>query len=221
MKDIFTLDPRPTTLVERADVARFMKSHMQVTSDLLWEAIDVGMGEAAVTTEHSTAAAYGTRLWDGAIRSLRDQLKPLGWKTQRPGRLEVVRRPDNLLQIAPSLGTADTGALPPANPKWLHPRGVSTTNAIHGNQLSLSELAPKDGALVPIETWWLLYYVTARGGETIVRAEVSMPVMLSSGGVVTWRHRVLLGERNYGDSIPAFIPEAAPDPVVPVKRRAV
>ncbi len=221
MQDIFVPDPQPTVLVEDADVTRFMASHVLVTVEQLWESIDVGMSEAAVTTEHSTAAAYGTRLWDGTTRSLRDQLKPLGWTTRRPGRLEVVRRPDNLLQIAPSLGTADTGVLPPANPKWLHPRGISTKNAIRGNQLSLEELLPSDSALAPIETWWLLYHVTSRAGETIVRAELSMPVLLSSEGVVIWKHRLLLGERNYGDSVPAFIPEAAPDPVVPVQRRAV
>jgi hypothetical protein len=218
---ILSPEPEPIILGEPAAVAAFVDANLHVTTTQLWDALSIGMAEAALTTEHSTAGAFGTRLWDGTAMSLRDQLKPAGWNVLRPGGLEVVRRSDGALQITPSLGNEHTGVLSGGIPKWKYQRGVSTKKAINENQLSLADLAPEEVAFRPIQTWWLLYRVFVREGEKMLRAEISLPVDLNRRGAVRWAYRLLLGERSFGDTRSATIPAPAPDPQIVLARRSV
>ena len=218
---LLTPEPEPIILDDPAVVAAFVQSNLRVSLAQLWDALSIGMAEAALTTEHSTAGAFGTRLWDGTAMSLRDQLKPAGWDVLRPGGLEVVRRSDGLVQITPSLGNEHTGVLSAGVPKWEHQRGVSTKRAINENQLSLADLAPDEVAFQPIQTWWLLYRVFVRDEQKMLRAELSLPVDLNRRGVVRWAYRLLLGERSFGDARSATIPAPAPDPQINLARRSV
>lgn len=221
MSDLFNPKPvYPHNTNDPSTVVAFVSSHLKVSVEQLWEAIEVGMADAAITTDNSAAMSFGTRLWDGTLTSLRNQLAVSGWTVHRPGGLEVVRRSDNRIQITPSIGNKHTGIFTDGSPKWKHNRGVSTRKAINENQLSLADLAPDDATLRPIQTWWLMYSVRLDAGEKIVRAEISLPVGLSRSGVADWSHRLLLGEHLFGDARPAVIPDAAPDSIVPLLRRA-
>ena len=119
MSSLFAPEPKRIIIDDASKVAAFVQLRLQVTVAQLFQALDIGMAEAAVTTEHSSAVAFGTRLWDGCLTSLRDQLAPDGWTVQRPGGLEVVRRPDKAVQITPSLGTENVGVVTGVNPRWV------------------------------------------------------------------------------------------------------
>ena len=220
MSNLFAPEPQSIIIDDPAAVAAFVQSHLHVTVAQLFQALDVGMAEAAVTTDHSSAGAFGTRLWDGSLTSLRDQFAPAGWTVHRPGGLEVVRRPDKAVQITPSLGTENVGVITGVSPKWARKRGVSTKKAIDENQMSLADLAPGEPAFRPIQTWWLMYHPFLAHGEKVLRAEISLPIEMSAKGVVLWAYRVFLGERTFGDSTIADIPVGAPDPEVTIRRRA-
>jgi hypothetical protein len=218
MSTLFALVPPATILSSQDEVAAFLAANVGLTREQLFQALDVGMAEAGLVTKHSAAASFGTRLWDGTLTSLRDQLCLNGWTVERPGNLEVVRRADSLLQLTPSLGSRDTGTTDAGSPTWEHVRGVSTERAVSDNQGSFSDLIPNEASLRPIQTWWLLYTVVESEGQKRLRAELSLPVVVT-GGIPQWKYRLLLGERPFGVTNIASIPEAAPEPQVSIARR--
>lgn len=217
--DLFSDPPEPTVIDDPALVDAYLVQHVGVTSAELGEALDFGTAEAGTVTEHAALSSFGTRLWDGALTSLRDQLVPKGWKVARPGGLEVVRRADETLQITPSMGNEATG-IRDETPSCKYDRGLSSAAAVERNQLSLADLAPEDEAWQTIRTWWLLYYVFPREGERWIRAELSLPTAVDGGRFVSWSHRLVLSERPFGTVEPVVIPDASPEPELTLPRRS-
>ena len=205
-------------VIQGPGVEQFLLTRIGFGQDVLRQAVTAGMAELALVTENSAAATAGFRLWDGTLVSLRQQLKPKRWSTERPGQLEVVRRNDNRIQIAATLGDDATGD-PEVSPTFKHEKGVATDRAIEDNQRSLADLAPDDQAWGNIETWWLLYKPASKDGEAIVRVELSLPVSIEGARVTAWGYRVILDEVPVGASKPVVIPDAAPTPAVSVVRR--
>lgn len=191
------------------------------TLTVLENALSAGAADAAMTTAHSPATAYGSRFWEGVIRELRDELAPARWSVERPGQLEVVRRADNKVQLTAALGDAYVGD-PSATPSCEHPRGKATADAIDRNQGSLEALAPDDDAWQPIETWWLLYRLAGSGESKRVVAELSLPIEMRGSRISWWHTRLVLPELPLGDGgarleLPPPPPEINPE----VRRRAV
>jgi hypothetical protein len=219
MSNLFAPSPLPSVISDLSAVDALLLAQLELTSDQLWQALLAGMADAALTTEHSSAGAFGTRLWDGSITTLRDQLKPLGWRAARPGGLEVVRRGDNGVQVSCALGDDFVGIDGAVAPNWEHPRGTSTARAVSVNQQSFASLMPADESFSPIQTWWLLYGVFFEGSQKLLRAEISLPIHMDATDSNRWKFRLLLGQREFGDTVAARIPAPAPNPPVVVSRR--
>jgi hypothetical protein len=210
--------PAPVVIDDPVEVEAFLAATIGVTTEELHVAVQHGAADAALVTEHSAAASFGWRMFDGTLTSIRDQWVVRGWRAARPGGLEVVVRKDNGLQITPSMGTEDTG-IREGHPTCKHDRGAASAVAIEENQSSFGEVAHGDAAWERIRTWWLMYCIAVRGDEKFVRAELSLPLRVENGRITEWGYRVLLGERLIGSAAVVAIPEAAPEPTIPELRR--
>jgi hypothetical protein len=213
--------PQPPTVVidDPRTVADFLSTRIKVTVADLHDALDAATADAATVTDNSPHPAFGWRMYEGIIKTLRES-KVSEWEAKRPDGLEVVRRRDNRVQITASAGNAATG-IAAGRPTCKHPRGSATAKAVDKNQLTYADIAPE---FKPIETWWLLWFVsTASNGEQRerrVRAELSLPTLVHEGSIQRWRYRVLIGERSFGTVTTVPIPEPAPDPTFDLPWRA-
>ncbi len=215
--EFFREVPEPVVIEDPDDVDAFLVARIGVSAAVLDAAVEHGAADASLVTDHSAAASYGWRMYDGTLTSLRDQLAPRGWLPLRPRGLEVVTRKDKLLQITPSMGTEGTG-LRWGYPTCKHERGASTEVAVEDNQTSLADLAPADLGWKRMQTWWLLYNPVVRGEDKFVRSELSLPLQVKNGRITEWGYRILLGEHPIGTTT-VNIPAPAPEPTIPALRR--
>lgn len=183
---------RPTTLIVTRpnEVAGYVRSNIGIDVAVIEAAIVAGAADAAMVTAHNAASSYGYRFWDGLVASLRDQLVPHGWRSERPGQLEVVRRADNRLQITGSLGD-DAVGVESADPSCRHDKGESTDAAVRVNQLTLAGSSNGHPGWLPMLTWWILYRFSGPA-ERRVTAELSLPREGSGGRITDWAVRLLL-----------------------------
>lgn len=216
-REFFREVNEPVVIEDPDDVDAFLAARIDVSAAVLHTAVEHGAADASLVTNHSAAASYGWRMYDGTLTSLRDQLAPRGWLTLRPGGLEVVTRKDKLVQITPSMGTEGAG-LRWGCPTCKHERGASTEVAVADNQTSLADFVPDDVGWKRIQTWWLLYNLVLRGEDNFVRSELSLPLQVKNGRITEWAYRILLGEHPIGTTT-VEIPAPAPEPTIPALRR--
>lgn len=215
--EFFRDSPEAVIIEEPDDVEAFLAARIAVSATVLHTAVEHGVADASLVTDHAAAASHGWRMYDGTLTSLRDQLAPQGWLPLRPGGLEAATRKDKLIQITPSMGTEGTG-LRSGHPTCKHERGAATAVAVDDNQTSLADLAPDDLGWKRMQTWWLLYNLVVRGEDKLVRTELSLPLQVKHGRITEWGYRILLGERSIGTTT-VNIPAPAPEPTIPALRR--
>lgn len=205
---------KSSTLIikDPAEVEAYVRSEIGFEVDVLERSIRAGASDAAMVTAHNAASAYGYRFWDAMVTSLRDQLVPAGWRCERPGQLEVVRRPDNRLQITGSLGNDGVG-VETADPSCRHDKGESTDAAIRDNQLTLDGYLPDGPSWRPMLTWWVLYRFSGPDERRVV-SELSLPREGIGGRVTDWSVRVLLPAFDLGRG--DFDAVAIPEPPAPI-----
>jgi len=212
MSDSLFRQSRTLILTQPEEVEAYISDELGFDSVVLVEALERAGSEAAMTTQHNAASAFGYRFWDGMVASVRDRLVPLGWRVERPGGLEVVRRSDNRLQITGSLGD-DAVGIESADPNCRHQKGQSSDEAMRTNQLTLDGLAGDDPAWRPMLTWWVLYRFAGFDDRRII-SELSLPREGSSGRVAEWEVRLFLPEFQIGGS--GGIDLALPEPPAPI-----
>lgn len=179
-----------------AAVAAYVRNEIGLELGVLVEALERGGSESAMTTAHNAASSFGYRFWDGMVAALRDGLVPLGWRAERPGGLEVVRRKDNRVQITGSLGD-DAVGVESVDPSCRHQKGQSTDEAMRTNQLTLAGVSGGDPAWRPMLTWWVLYRFAGMDGRKVI-PELSLPRAGSGGKVTEWAVRLFLPDFEIG-----------------------
>lgn len=208
----------PTVLTDPQEVAGYMREHLGIDLATTSRALQAGVADSAMTTAHSPASAAGSRLWEGVIRQLRDDLVLKGWTMEQPGQLEVVRRGDGRVQITASLGDSGTGD-PTCTPSPEHPRGGATQVAVEANELTFADVDPDEPAWRSIETWWLLYRSSPTGPNRLY-AELSLPVGMAGKRINAWATRLILPEFEFDPGMSTLVPEPAAPPQVVFSRRA-
>ncbi len=215
---VFGQELIPTVITDPVAVAEYMTRHLGVELDITSRALQAGVADSAMTTGHSPASASGSRLWEGVVRQLRDDLVLGGWTMEQPGQLEVVRRGDGRLQLTASLGDGGTGD-PSCTPSPEHPRGGATQVAVEANELTFADLDPSEPGWKRIETWWLLYR-SSPSGPNRLHAELSLPVGMAGKRINAWATRLILPDFEFDPGGSVLLPEPAAAPQVVISRRA-
>ena len=185
-------------------------AHLAVPEEALRRAIWRAYGEHRLLTPHDPAWYAGGVLPGKTMRYLRDLLVPgHGWAAETDAGLEIVVRPDREIALVVWSGDVGTGDVRCWAPSTRRPRGEASRVVVETNeqQVLFGELPAKP----PRYTWALL----VRGEQDGVQAELSMPMSVSGGGVITeWRTRIILGVIDGGDPVRERITPAPKQPFV-------
>jgi hypothetical protein len=136
--------------------------------------------------------AAGFYRFSETVRSLADQLAPLGWTRRDYKNFSTVVRPDGQVAIAVASGNDGTGDLS-ADVTTRSPKGAATYEAVDENlSLPLDEryVADNERSTKPVQvtTYFLLH--DRREGE--LHAELSRPKSIFDGYVTIWEPRIRL-----------------------------
>lgn len=152
------------------------------------------------------------------VKSLAEQVAPLGWVRRDFKNFSTVVRPDDRVAIAVASGNDGTGDLS-ADVTTRSPKGAATEQAVDENlSLPLDDRYVADNARPKVQTttWFLLH--ARRDGQLL--AELSRPKSIVGGYVQVWEPRIPLrmrpmgiGNADLGGGEPLFNPD------VEVKKR--
>ncbi|WP_432472347.1 hypothetical protein [Amphritea sp. HPY] len=136
---------------------------------------------------HAGVTAYGE-----AVRTLREQLIPEGWKPKTQYGLALTYNRDLNVSIIVTSGDKDTGRAD-GYPTTKNSKGGATTQVVHSNfDLFNDHSDDVDTAeLLSNQTWVLLYFIDTSNEE--VRYELSLPTGMSGNGKISsWSKRIIL-----------------------------
>jgi hypothetical protein len=162
---------------------------------VLIESLHAGeIGAGGVTNGHPRIAG-GMMRWFETVARLRMQLNELGWQSTDPKGSPRITSPDGRVTLMVAGGDPDTGSHEPIHPRFAHPKGSATEDAVAGNQMVLPFPTSREPSLIPVpsadgSTWVLLYCRCSDPAE--VRAELSYPTQFVGGEVENWRTRIVL-----------------------------
>jgi hypothetical protein len=150
-----------------------------------------GHAEASRSTYNDAAFMHGTRMWNGVLSCLRDQLITSDWKTERPNNLELTSSPRRKLSILVASGDKYTGQKngTPSNKNGGKKTGLHS--AVSCNQDILPGL--EDYIMrekIRPQTWLFLFHIDDQQG--VISQELSLPSAISGGHVTKWEKRLIL-----------------------------
>jgi hypothetical protein len=195
-----------------------------VAEQVLVNAIMSGDGAAARCTANHPPMAHGFYRFAETMRSLGDQLAPLGWTRRDYKNFSTVVRPDGRVAIAVASGDPGTGDMA-ASVTTRSPKGAVTQEAVETNlKLPLDERYVADNQRIidgpktlDPATWFLLH--DRRGG--IIYSELSFPQSMDDNGYVRkWLPRIPLRPQSISPINVEFRGGEPPvNPIIDVKRR--
>jgi hypothetical protein len=149
-------------------------------------------------TKNDPVSAGGTFAWTRTVRSLREQLQPLGWKPMNPGNLPLVVNETTKIAICVSIGTEGTGR-PVPNPATKYPVGPQWQKRVRQNQQNVQEElfdleesdADEDAAAFAAQDYTTWVLLRRRDGDEL-HLELSLPDRTDQGQVEHWARRILL-----------------------------
>ena len=166
-------------------------SKLDLTQDILWEAVREGYALALNMTENDPPASKGISVWGKVTRRLRELLIPLGWIRRDQQRYSTTVHRSRKWAITVSAGDRRTG-LKGQTPATSAEKGTSMKYAVGANQSHFSRIDPTWTELrgQVSATWVLLYYIDKNTDE--VRAELSLPITVLDGRITDWAQRYIL-----------------------------
>lgn len=160
-----------------------------ITEEIVATAILLGELERDNCTLHDPLCVPGIFAWSRCSRSLRDQLVPLGWKSENDQNRALVVSPNGLVAIAAVTGDDATGD-PDQMPNLKIPAGSATKRAVNLNHPTLFRMHPTADEVRTSgkrQTWLLL----RRPTTNFIYAELSLPGAMADGRVVYWLDRII------------------------------
>ena len=195
-------------------------SSLGLRSEILQIAISEGQASRNNATSHHPANAGGTFAFLEVVRSLRDQLTPLGWKKKNVQNLSMTVNEELNVAIAVSGGSKETGQ-PEGYPTTRNTKGETTKQYLSHNQLNLFPVhdTSHDVNDPCLQTWLLLYFYDSKKNE--VRSEISLPTETDAHGKVGgWNTRILLKPIPLDGQPIRIEPDYSPDIDIDVQLRA-
>jgi len=196
-------------------------AELGLTEEILLQAVGQGKAAWANCTENHPALYRGIVAWGEPIRSLRENLIPVGWKRYDEANLPFILNETENLAITVATGDENTGRKE-RNPSTRSSKGTHTKAAIKNNALAHTLFGDirKVNARIARVMWMLLFHIDEKSLE--VRCELSHPLGVGTDGRVDeWIERVILSPIPF-DGSPANISSNEPQTPnidIDVKRR--
>jgi len=183
-------------LTEPWDVNKRL-AEIGVTSEILIKGVEASQAARAACTENDAPNFPGIAAWNGAVRSIREDLVLEGWMRLNDTGQPLIVRPDNALAITCTSADENTGREGEFDPKTNSCKGPRTLEKIERNGWLFLELAQDEAAKVEainkqrMNTWMLLIHYDKGLGQ--VRSELSKPVAADPDGIIVgWSERIIL-----------------------------
>jgi hypothetical protein len=214
----------PTIIHDTPAAAIRRLAELGVSLEALQRAPSAGHAARISCTPNDPPIIPGTHAWSYTVRTLREELCPLGWRKADPSNFPLVINDARKINIAVESGDMLTRRAY-GSPRTKSLKGLYTEAAILRNNLE-SDLFPEDlsedlrrvAAILEFPTWVLLIYIT----DDEYRAELSLPDEIDDGQIVSWRERIFIPDSS--DPLGAHRTEPSveqgPDIDVPVRRKA-
>ncbi len=188
-----------------------------LTIGSLQEAVQQGyLARTALTANHPRIF-FGYAMWAQTVAALRDNLRPDGWLKSDQNNYELTINENADLAIAVTTGDEGTG-LAHLNPSNKCPKGTNTADAIAANnQVDLfAEFLPPIEEKIGFTTWVLLIHLAPEE----VRAELSLPSVITNGKIKAWKERIILPSLPREDDVIEVRTSDLPEIDVPIRRKA-
>ncbi len=206
------------------DVRRRL-TELGVSLEALVAAVRAGHGARILCTENDAPFIPGTEAWRFVLRTLREELLPLGWRKDDPGNYSLVINDNRKINVVVESGDASTG-IEMGHPKARALKGLYTEAAVARNIVGQEDLFPET---IPLEvkqkafmltypTWILLVYIT----DDTIRAELSYPNGMLAGEITSWQERIILPHEEIDPGVmkePPADEDQGPDFDITVSRK--
>lgn len=183
-------------LTDPWDVNRRL-AELGVTLEILMKAVQASQAARAACTENDAPTAPGFSAWNGAVRSLREDLGLEHWRRVNDTGQPLIVRPDGELAITPASGDENTGREGILDPKTRSCKGPRTIEKVNANGWIFPELEEDEADRVNATNkrrgnLWILLIHYDRTIEQ-VRSELSRPIDVDQEGrIVEWSQRLIL-----------------------------
>lgn len=188
--------PRAKTVTQPALVeARLQELSADLAVNLLYNAIQGGLGARNDTTSASAVTAAGVQQWLKTVEVLRTLLSEKQWRIHNEKNCPFISAPDQSVSIVVMTGNSETGKEGFEDPTNQAEKGVVVQGFVHSNrQMELfNQDAFKFAKARQKETqvWAFLYHYDKALSE--VRFELSYPTGFGKRKITEWGERLILG----------------------------
>lgn len=213
----------PSTVVHKdPHDARRRLADLGVSVEAVIKAVIAGQTERLNCTDNDPPFIPGTEAWRFVVRTLRDELLPLGWRKDDPSNYSLVINDSTKLNIV--VASSDTLTCSIAgSPRTKSFKGLFTEAAVLKNTLE-GDMFPETveaelrraASILAYPTWVLLIYIE----DDECRAELSLPSAYDDKNITAWAERIFIPLPTTNGGVPDERLLDVPDIDVPVRRKA-
>ncbi|TIP11320.1 hypothetical protein [Mesorhizobium sp.] len=197
-------------------------AELNVSVEAVTRAVLAGHTARLNCTDNDPPFIPGTEAWRFVVRTLRDELLPLGWRKDDPSNYSLVINDSTQINIV--VASADGLTCSPfGSPRTKSLKGLFTEAAVLKNNLE-TDMFPetieaelrKAATILSYPTWMLLIHID----DEDCRAELSLPSAYDERNITDWAERIFIPLPGVDGGVPVEDPMENADIDVPVKRKA-
>jgi hypothetical protein len=205
------------------DPASAMRRLMEigVPLEVLQRAVRAGHVARITCTSNDPPFIPGTEGWRFTIRTLRDELCPIGWRKADPNNFSIVINDARSINVVVESGDALTrrthGSPRTKALKGLYLEAATIINNATNDLFpeTLKEDVRRVTGILEYPTWILLIYIT----DEECRAELSLPVAMEGDQITDWAERIFIPDPEDPFADKKADDDQGPDIDVPVRRK--
>ncbi|MEX2375783.1 MAG: hypothetical protein WD942_09410 [Dehalococcoidia bacterium] len=210
-----------STLYQHPFDARRRLMELGISIEALIRSVQAGHVARLNCTDNDPPFIPGTEAWRMVVRTLRDELVPLGWRKDDPSNYSLVINDSSAINIV--VASADELTCRwPGKPRTNSLKGLFTQAAVLKNSLeddlfpdTVEAVLRRAATILNYKTYMLLINID----DEQCRAELSLPSDYDELMVTDWAERIFIPIPGIDGGVPQKVDDT-PDIVVPVKRKA-
>lgn len=211
-----------TVLHQHPFEAKRRLAELGVSVEAVTRAVMAGHTARLNCTDNDPPFIPGTEAWRFVVRTLRDELLPLGWRKDDPSNYSLVINDSTQLNIVVASSDTLTCSVH-GSPRTKSLKGLYTEAAVLKNNLE-TDMFPetveaelrKAATILSYPTWMLLIHIE----DDFCRAELSLPSAYDDHNIIEWAERIFIPLPGINGGVPVQDPIDEIDIDVPVKRKA-